>query len=50
LITHALFNEGTMDSMRAAGIDFVGSTDSVAHPSNVVGLAPLLASAIQRLR
>lgn len=47
-VTHALFNDDALDTVQAAGVDHVWSTDSVAHSSNAVSLAPLLASSIRR--
>lgn len=49
LMTHALFGETTRQRMRAAGIGFVDSSDSVVHASNVVELDALLAAAIRAL-
>lgn len=49
LITHALFDAQALARMQAVGIDFVGSTDSITHESNVINLAPLLAEAVRRL-
>lgn len=49
LVTHALFDAAALAQMRAAGIDFVGSSDSVSHSSNLVRLAPLLARAVRPL-
>jgi ribose-phosphate pyrophosphokinase len=43
---HALFDEAAADRFRAAGIGAVESCDGVAHPSNSLPLAPLLASAL----
>jgi ribose-phosphate pyrophosphokinase len=33
--------------MRAAGVGEVWSTDTLAHPSNAVAIAPLVAQALQ---
>lgn len=49
LITHALFDADALAQMRAAGIGFVGSSDSVSHACNIVHLAPLLAPAVRAL-
>jgi ribose-phosphate pyrophosphokinase len=48
-VTHALFASGAEDTLRAAGVGAVWSTDAVPHPSNVVALAPLLAQALRAL-
>ncbi len=49
LVTHALFDEEAFAAMRRAGIGFVGSTDSITHPSNVVSVIPQLATALGTL-
>jgi ribose-phosphate pyrophosphokinase len=46
-VTHALFDEQVAAAMSAAGITNLWSTDSIAHPSNAIALAPLLASAVR---
>lgn len=46
-ITHALFGTATTSAMRAAGVSVIWSTDSVAHATNAIGLAPLLADALR---
>jgi ribose-phosphate pyrophosphokinase len=48
LVTHALFDPAAAARMRKAGIERIVSTDSVAHPSNEISLAGLLASALQQ--
>lgn len=45
-VTHALFAGDALATIRAAGVDQVWSTDCIAHPSNVVSVAPLLAAAL----
>jgi ribose-phosphate pyrophosphokinase len=35
--------------IRAAGVDEVWSTDCIAHPSNAVHVAPLLAEALRAI-
>lgn len=47
LVTHALYSEGAEQSLRRAGIRHLWSCDSISHPSNRIGLARLLASAIR---
>ena len=44
-VTHALFVDDADEVMRAGGIREVWSTDSIAHPTNRIALAPLLAGA-----
>jgi ribose-phosphate pyrophosphokinase len=46
VIVHALFDEATEARLKAAGIAEIASTDSVAHPTNRIRLAPLLAGAL----
>lgn len=48
MVTHALFAEHVEAALRAAGANAVWSTDSVAHGSNVVPLAGLLAQAVMQ--
>ena len=49
-VTHALFTPQAMDLMRDSGIGEVWSTDCIAHASNAVHMAPLLADALARLQ
>lgn len=46
-VTHALFGTAVEDRLRAAGATSVVSTDAVIHPTNAIGLAPLLADALR---
>lgn len=46
-VTHALLAGDALQRIHQAGVGEFWSTDSVAHPSNVVGLAGLLARAIK---
>ncbi len=46
LVTHALFAEGALELLAAAGIEHIWSSDSIPHPTNTVRLAPLLAAAL----
>ncbi len=46
-VTHALLAGDALQRIHAAGAGEFWSTDSIAHASNVVPLAPLLAQAIQ---
>ncbi len=45
-VTHALFVPGAVDTVHAAGVDQIWSTDCIAHASNAVGMAPLIAAAL----
>ncbi|MFP4607753.1 MAG: ribose-phosphate diphosphokinase [Thiohalospira sp.] len=47
VVTHALFAGGAEEAIAAAGVGTVHSTDSIAHPTNAVPLAPLLAEAVR---
>ncbi|ATX81678.1 ribose-phosphate pyrophosphokinase [Mariprofundus ferrinatatus] len=49
IVTHALFVGDAEERIRAAGIDHLWSTDTIAHPTNAIGLAPLMADAIRNL-
>lgn len=49
LVTHALFADDALRRLEAAGVGKVISTDSVAHESNGIALATLLASAWARV-
>lgn len=46
-VTHALFAGDALKVMREAGVGEVWSTDCIAHPTNVVPMAPLLAQALR---
>ncbi len=46
-VTHALLAGDALQRIHQSGVGEFWSTDSVAHPSNVVGLAGLLAGAIK---
>lgn len=46
VVTHALLADDAWVVMQTAGIRHLWSTDAIAHPSNVVLLAPLLATAL----
>lgn len=48
-VTHALFAGDALETIRAAGVDQVWSTDCIAHPSNAVHMAPYLAAALKPL-
>ena len=46
-VTHALLADDALQRIHQAGVGKFWSTDSVAHPSNVVGLAGLLAGGLR---
>lgn len=48
-VTHALFAGDALQVMHEAGVGQVWSTDCIAHPSNVVAMAPLLAQALTQV-
>jgi len=48
-VTHALFAGDALAVIKAAGVGEVWSTDCIAHPSNAIAMAPLLAAALQPL-
>lgn len=48
-VTHALFAGDALAVIKAAGVGEVWSTDCIAHPSNAVAMAPLLAQALRSL-
>jgi ribose-phosphate pyrophosphokinase len=48
-VSHALFVGDALDVLAAAGVREIWSTDSVAHPSNRIRLAPLIADALRTL-
>ena len=45
-VTHALFAPGALQLLRDAGVRHVWSTDCIAHESNAISMAPLLAAAV----
>jgi len=46
-VTHALFAGDALALLRDAGVGAIWSTDCIAHPTNVVPMAPLLAQALR---
>lgn len=46
-VTHALFANDALAVVKAAGVDRIWSTDSVAHESNCVSVAALVAAALR---
>lgn len=48
-VTHALFTDGAVDLIKAAGVSHIWSTDCVPHSSNAVSMAPLIAATLTHL-
>ena len=48
-VTHALFAGDALAVIQAAGVGEVWSSDCIAHPSNALAMAPLLAEALRPL-
>jgi ribose-phosphate pyrophosphokinase len=46
-VTHALFADDALQVIREAGVRHIWSTDCIAHESNVVSIASMLAEALQ---
>jgi ribose-phosphate pyrophosphokinase len=46
LVVHAVFAPGALEALAAAGIARVVSCDTIAHPTNQIAVAPLLAHAL----
>ena len=46
LVTHAVFADDALDTLRRGGIDTIWSSDSIPHPSNAFALSSLLAEAV----
>lgn len=49
LVTHALFAKGSTRILGEAGVEGIWSSDSIAHPTNEVSLAELLAEAVREI-
>ena len=49
-VTHALFAADAMQTIRAAGVNEVWSTDCIAHPTNAVSMASHIAHALATIR
>lgn len=47
-VTHALFAQGAVALIKAAGVSDIWSTDCIPHPSNAVEMAPLIAQALKQ--
>lgn len=48
-VTHALFAGDALDVIRACGVGRIWSTDCIAHDSNAIAMAPMLAQALRPL-
>lgn len=48
-VTHALFAGDALDVIKSAGVGHVWSTDCIAHESNAINMAPMLAQALSPL-
>lgn len=48
-VTHALFAADALEVIGRAGVEQVWSTDCIAHPSNAVEVAPMLAEALREV-
>ena len=46
LVTHALFCEGALELLRSVDVAGIASSDSIAHASNELHLAPIIADAV----
>ena len=46
LVTHAVFADDALDTLRQGGVTDIWSSDSIPHPSNAFALASLLARAV----
>lgn len=49
LVTHALFGEHALQTLKESGIKNTYSTDSIPHPSNCIALTELLAEKVSML-
>jgi len=45
-VVHAVFAPGALETLEAAGVAQLASTDTIPHPSNRIPVAPLLAAAL----
>jgi len=45
-LTHALFAGDALDVIQSAGVGEIWSTDCIAHHSNAIAMAPVLAEAL----
>jgi len=48
-VTHALFDSGAIATIRSAGVGQIWSTDCIAHATNTVSMAPLIAKALTEM-
>jgi ribose-phosphate pyrophosphokinase len=50
VVVHAIFASGALALVRRAGIRRIVSCDTIAHPTNAIRCAPLVADALEALR
>jgi ribose-phosphate pyrophosphokinase len=43
-VVHAIFAPGALETLAAAGVEPIASSDTIAHPSNRIPVAPLVAA------
>jgi len=48
IVSHAIFAPGARTRIRAAGVRRLVSCDTIPHPTNAIGVATLVASALPR--
>jgi ribose-phosphate pyrophosphokinase len=49
VVVHALFAPGALEHARAAGVRRIISCDTIRHPTNAIGVAPLVAAALRKV-
>lgn len=49
VVVHAIFGRGALARIRRAGVNRIISCDTIAHPTNAIFTAPVLARALRRL-
>lgn len=49
VVVHAIFAPGALERIRAAGVRRLLSCDTIAHPTNALRTAPLLAAALREM-
>jgi ribose-phosphate pyrophosphokinase len=47
---HAVFAEGALEQLLAAGVSCVATTDTIPHSTNQIAVAPLIAEGVRTLR
>lgn len=46
---HAVFTEGALEGLEAAGASAVATSDTIPHVTNAIAIDPLLAAGLRRL-